>query len=69
MFNYTCSNKSSTGAAVWTGLWLSHERILEQDFLLISGIKQQVIDMILSYNTLWLRIGLEVSKLSFVMEN
>jgi len=29
--------------------------------LFVSGIKQQVVDMILSYNTLWLRIGLEVS--------
>ena len=25
------------------------------------GIKQYVVDMILSYNPLWLRIGLEVS--------
>lgn len=29
--------------------------------LFVLGIKQQLVDMILSYNTLWLRIGLEVS--------
>lgn len=27
----------------------------------LSGIKRQVVDMLLSYNPLWLRIGLEVS--------
>ena len=28
----------------------------------LIGIKRQVVDMLLSYNPLWLRIGLEVSQ-------
>ena len=33
-------------------------------FFFTLGIKRQVVDMLLSYNPLWLRIGLEVGKFS-----
>ena len=35
-----------------------------KNFFFTLGIKRQVVDMLLSYNPLWLRIGLEVGKFS-----
>ena len=34
--------------------------ILMYDYIMLPGIKQNLLDMMLSYNPLWLRIGLEV---------